>query len=118
MRYILSFLFYLAFMATARGQSNYAEAIRQGDSAFNKQQYKTAINKYFAAEAFDPAKKDSVKAKVNRTFDRIETLRLEAIQAKLQAVLAKMDAKPEVPLFEPASKKLFMSSQTRPVFVS
>jgi hypothetical protein len=54
---ILSFLFCIALFLTAKGQSSYAEAIQQGDDAFKKGQYKTAINKYFAAEAFDPAKK-------------------------------------------------------------
>jgi len=57
-------------------QSNYTEAVQQGDAAFKKGEYKTAINKYFAAEAFDPTKKEAVKGKVNVVFDKIETLYL------------------------------------------
>jgi len=69
----------------ANAQSTYDEAIQQGDAAFNKGEYKTAINKYFAAEAFDPTKKDVVKEKVNRVFDKIEALRAEAINSKKEA---------------------------------
>jgi len=82
---ILSFLFCMFLFVAAKGQSSYAEAIKQGDDAFNRQQYKIAINKYFAAEAFDPTKKDVVKAKVNRVFDRIDALRKEAEAAKKEA---------------------------------
>src|SRR4051812_37842923 len=80
-----SFLYCLALLVTAKGQNNYIEAIQQGDDAFNKQQYKNAINKYFAAEAFDPTKKALVKEKVNRTFKKIEDLRAEAENAKRKA---------------------------------
>ena len=77
-------LFITCFIASvvADAQTNYAEAIRQGDDAFSIKEYKTAINKYFAAEAFDPSKKDEVKVKVNRVFDRIEALRAEVRQAQ------------------------------------
>ncbi|MCB0535393.1 MAG: hypothetical protein KDD14_24510, partial [Saprospiraceae bacterium] len=63
----------LAFSAQA--QNNYTEAIQQGDAALRRGQYKTAINKYFAAEAFDPSKKAVVQGKVNKAFDAIEALR-------------------------------------------
>ena len=53
--FFASTLIYLAGTA----QSNYSDAIQQGDVAFKTGQYKTAINKYFAAEAFDPSKKNS-----------------------------------------------------------
>jgi len=75
-----------ALLATA--QNNYAEAIQQGDAAFKKGEYKKAINKYFAAEAFDPSKKEVVKGKVNVVFDKIEALRKEAEEAKEQAQTA------------------------------
>jgi hypothetical protein len=78
MKQFLSFLSCIFFFVMLNAQSNYAEAIRQGDAAFNSGQYKTAINKYFAAEAFDPTKKDVVKEKVNRAFDAIEALRKKA----------------------------------------
>src|SRR5687767_5608812 len=82
---LISCLFFLAVFAVAKGQHNYAEAMRQGDDAFNKRDYKTAINKYFAADAFDPAKKDEVKAKVDSVFDAIEKLRAEAERAERKA---------------------------------
>jgi Leucine rich repeat len=59
-------------------QHNYSESIQQGDEAFSKQQFKTAIHKYFAAEAFDPSKKEEVKKRVGKVFDKIEALREEA----------------------------------------
>jgi hypothetical protein len=87
------FLFFgiISFTA-AKAQNNYAEAISQGDEAFRKGQYKTAINKYFAAEAFDPPKKDIVKEKVSETFDKIEALRQEAIDSRKNAVNALTEA--------------------------
>jgi hypothetical protein len=85
MNRLLSFLLCMLFFVIAKGQSSYAEAMQQGDDAFNKQQYKTAINKYFAAEAFDPTKKNLVKEKVNRVFDVIEGLRKKADDAFLVA---------------------------------
>ena len=84
------FLLFLSiiFFVAAKGQNSYDEAMKQGDDAFNNGQYKLAINKYFAAEAFDPSKKDIAKEKVNLTFDKIEALRQEAINSKKDAVNA------------------------------
>lgn len=78
-------LILFAFPFLAAAQRNYTEAIQQGDAAFAKGEYKTAINKFFAAEAFDPSKKEAVKGKVNAVFDRIEGLRKEAEAAKKRA---------------------------------
>lgn len=61
MKYILSFIFYLALFCTAKAQSSYAEAMQQGDTAFKNSHYKTALNKYFAAEAFSPLNWEIVK---------------------------------------------------------
>ena len=81
------FLFFgMIFFVTANAQSSYAEAISQGDDAFRRGEYKIAVNKYFAAEAFDPSKKDIVKEKLKLTFDKIDALRLEAIDSKKDAV--------------------------------
>ena len=79
---IFFILFCIIFFIAAKAQNNYAEAISQGDEAFKEGQYKLAINKYFAAEAFDPDKKDVVKEKVRLTFDKIEALRQDAIDSK------------------------------------
>jgi Protein of unknown function (DUF1566) len=86
MRKILFLFFYMILIVTAKAQNNYAEAISQGDDAFERGQYKVAIDKYFAAEAFDPSKKDAVKEKLRITFDKIDELRLQAIDSKKDAV--------------------------------
>lgn len=65
--------FALAFSIQA--QSNYGQAIQQGDAAFRSRQYKKAIDKYFAAEALDPSKKAVVQQKINKVFSEIEKLR-------------------------------------------
>ena len=59
--------------------------MRQGDIAFKNGEYKTAINKYFAAEAYDPTKKELVKKRMDSVFNRIDKLRKEAEAAKKQA---------------------------------
>ena len=86
MNRLIFLIFCMILFVATKGQGNYAEAIKEGDNAFSRQQYKTAINKYFAAEAFDPTKKDEVKVKVNRVFDRIEALRTEADTARVLAL--------------------------------
>ncbi|MEO6039776.1 MAG: hypothetical protein ABIQ93_15285 [Saprospiraceae bacterium] len=80
--------FFLLCSLLLGAQNNYSEAIEQGDAALRNGQYKIAINKYFAAEAFDASQKEPVKAKVNAVFDRIEALRKEAEMAKSQAQAA------------------------------
>lgn len=63
-------------------QSNYNEAIQQGDEAKKRGDFSTAISKYFAAEAFDPSKKEVVRKKINETFQKVTDLRKEAEIAK------------------------------------
>ncbi|HMO40057.1 MAG TPA: SUMF1/EgtB/PvdO family nonheme iron enzyme [Saprospiraceae bacterium] len=81
-------LFFALAASTATAQRTYAEAIAQGDAALRQGAYKIAIDKYFAAEAFDPAKKETVRAKVNAVFEKIEALRREAEDARKQAEAA------------------------------
>ena len=76
----------MIFFVAAKGQSKYADAMKMGDDAFKRKEYKKAINLYFAAEAFDPSKKDIIKDRVNKVFDMIETLRKEAENAKRVAI--------------------------------
>ena len=86
MKHPTLFLFCLLCLhPAARAQRSYAEAIQMGDAAFRRGEYKTAVDKYFAAEAFDPSKKETVKEKVNAVFDIIERLRGEADRAKKEA---------------------------------
>ena len=82
MNKLLLLLLYVTFFVTANGQTNYTEAMQQGDSVLRNGEYKLAVDKYFAAQAFDPAKKDVVKEKIKFTFDKIEALRQEAITSK------------------------------------
>jgi WD40 repeat protein len=89
----LSALWFLILSFTlCKAQNNYAQALNQGDSAFKIGEYKIAINKYFAAEAYDPLKKEIIRARMNLVFTRIETLRKEAETAKRQAVYEKNNA--------------------------
>jgi Leucine-rich repeat (LRR) protein len=85
MKFTLYILISALSLGTIQAQSSYIEAIRQGDAAFANGQYKKAINKYFAAEAFEPEKKEEVKARVNKVFEKIEVLRMEAEEARGQA---------------------------------
>ena len=85
MKHALFVLIYSCCLVVAPGQSNYKEAIQQGDDAFKRKEYKKAINLYFAAEAFDPSKKEIVKGKVNEVFDRIVALQREADKSKKEA---------------------------------
>jgi hypothetical protein len=87
------FIFFMFLFSIAEGQSNYIEAMKQGDSAFKKQQYKKAINYYFAAAAFQPENKGEVKDRVNLAFDRIEALRAEAEIARRDAIKAEAKTK-------------------------
>lgn len=91
-----NFIFLIAFIVLyanyLQGQSNYNEAIDQGDAALAKGDYLNAINKYFAAEAFDPSKKDIVKGKVKAVFDSVESLRKKAELAKKETQSALIKA--------------------------
>lgn len=73
-------------------QSNYQEAFTMGDDAFIKGEFQKAIAFYFAAEAFDPEKKQEVKEKVIVVFERIEKLKNEADQANQNAQIEKEKA--------------------------
>lgn len=94
--------FSIIFFVTAKAQNNYDEAITQGNDAFQNGQYKLAINKYFAAQAFDPSKKDIVKEKLKLTFDKIDALRIEATNSKKDAVDALTEAQKQKALTDKA----------------
>ena len=112
MNHILSFLFCMFLFAFTKGQSSYAEAMQQADAAFNKGDYTTAYKKYFAAEAFEPSKKDIVKQKVTKVFNAIVALQKKAedalAEAKKQtnlAVEAKKDVEKQKALTDTALKE-------------
>ena len=82
MNKLLLLLLYVTFFVTANGQTSFTQAMQQGDSVLRNGEYKLAVDKYFAAQAFDPAQKDVVKEKIKLTFEKIEALRQEAITSK------------------------------------
>ena len=75
---ILTIILLCCFTTTIVAQRTYEEAIGKGDIALKRQQFKEAINFYFAAEAFDPSKREVARAKINHVFDEIETLKKTA----------------------------------------
>ncbi|MEL7119109.1 MAG: hypothetical protein AAFO07_06705 [Bacteroidota bacterium] len=90
----------LPFWVSLEDQSSDQEAISMGDQALKQQQFEKAINYYFAAEAFDPAKGDFVKLKVSKAFKAIQALKIEAdnktkalqlSQAELRNTLEEVD---------------------------
>ena len=83
---------FFAFSFTTNAQNSYTEAIQMGDRALRNGQYRTAINKYDAAEAFDPSKRDFVRKKRGKVFDQIEALRAQAVRDKKQAKKAEKEA--------------------------
>ena len=95
-------LFFLAFHTSA--QNTYAEAIQQGDRALRQGQYKTAINKYFSAEAFDLTKKAVIREKVNNVFNRIEDLRTQSLMALDEAKAAREESQSTLIEIENAEK--------------
>ncbi|MCC5946193.1 MAG: leucine-rich repeat domain-containing protein [Bernardetiaceae bacterium] len=76
----------------AQAQSSYQEAIQQGDDAFKKGEFKKAMQKYFAAEAFEPSKRSIVQSKITRVFDKVDGLREQALQAEKRARDSEADA--------------------------
>jgi len=109
-RFLLSLVCIVSFFTTI-GQRNYQQAIDSGNYYFDKGDFKTAINKYFAAEAFDPSKKEMVKAKVNKAFDAIEALRKKAEVDKKHAVKAEKEAKIQTQKSQSLTLAAFASEQ-------
>lgn len=85
MNRLLSIVILLTSNIISIAQNSYTQATQQGDAAFKKGEYKKAINKYFAAEAFEPGRKEEVRKKVNQVFDTIQSLRKRAELAEGQA---------------------------------
>jgi len=53
-------------------QSNYYEAIKQGDDAAKSGNYTTAIRKYLVARAFDESKRAEVQVKLDAVYKKID----------------------------------------------
>jgi len=80
---ILSFVFVFVFLSLS-AQSNYNEAIQQGDAAFYRSEYTTAIKKYLLAETFDQSKWKIVQEKLDKVYAVINT-KIETLQTNLTA---------------------------------
>ena len=61
------------------------KAIDAGKEAVATKEFEKAINYFFAAEAYDPARRKEVKALIDDVFDRIQKLREQAEQAEQAA---------------------------------
>ena len=55
-------------------QSNYAEAIQEGDNALQRSQYTIAIKKYLIAETFDQSKWKTIQAKLDNVYKAIDSV--------------------------------------------
>lgn len=86
------FLLCMTYYGIVNGQRSYSEAMRMGDSMLFSKDYGKAINFYFAAEAFDPVKKDSVNEAVQKVFTLINSLKDEAISNKELAERQRIEA--------------------------
>jgi len=63
-------------------QSNYNEAIQQGDDAVSKGKYTTAIRKYLVARAFDESKRADVQVKLETVYSIIDDALIELEETK------------------------------------
>ena len=102
MKQILFLLIIFCVVTNMQAQNTYEEAIQMGDKKLEEGNFKEAMNYYFAAEAFDPTKKDIVKTKVNNVFDKINSLKIEAEESLVES--KEMQAKMETAIFDKAIK--------------
>jgi len=93
MKTYLPLLFIFLTTQCAWAQKNFQEAIQQGDDAFELGEYQMAMRKYWAAEAFEPSRKQEIQKKIEAVFNRIEALRNEAetAQKKIQKALTEVN---------------------------
>ena len=82
MKRIVSLFLFAFFSFSLFAQSNYTEAIQQGDDAFRQEKYTTAIRKYLVARAFDASKREEVQKKLDTVYQEIEAKQQQLLQAK------------------------------------
>jgi hypothetical protein len=85
MRLIFLIFLGMVYLVPLKAQKNYREAIDSGDFRRERGHYDTAINYYFAAEAFDPLRKGEVKKKIDTVFGIIDGVKRKAIDEKNRA---------------------------------
>ncbi len=85
---------------TAKSQKKYEEAIAEGYKALKKDSFDLAIKKYFAAEAFQPNKKDIVNDSIKKVYERILALKKEADKNYRDAKISEKKARANSLSFE------------------
>ena len=84
MKNVFIFLVML-FPVISSFSQNFDVIIADGDKLMKNEKYYEAYKKYDAAEAADSRRKNEAKLKRDELFQKIETLRKEAVNAKLEA---------------------------------
>jgi len=94
-------------------QNNYSQAIQQGDVEYKKGNFEKALLKYFAAEAFNPLKKEIVNSRIKEVFKsiydlnkKLEFARKNAIKAQINANNTKKDLKEIIHLIADYTDKI------------
>lgn len=95
MKITLLFFSFIFLSLLSFAQRNYNEAIQQGDEAQIQGNYTVALEKYYAAEAFEPQNSVVVRQKIKEVFDRIDALRAKAEEerdvAEIKAEIAQSE---------------------------
>jgi len=68
MKKIVLSIFFTFILFSLFAQSNYDEAIQQGDNALKRDEYTTAIKKYLIAETFDQTKWKIIQEKLDVVY--------------------------------------------------
>ena len=66
MKQIFLLLVCSLFIIVSNSQTNYKEAMDEGDRLYEKGEFGKAIDIYLAAQAFNPLKKDTVKINIKK----------------------------------------------------
>lgn len=95
----------LAISLSLSAQSSYEEAIQMGDRAFMEARYADALQKYRAAQAFEPAKQSIVDSKIYLIFEAIGNQKREAEEARIQAAESERLARRSLAAMEKAKEE-------------
>ena len=69
--------------------NTYEKAIKAGKKAVKDKKFDDAVNYFFAAEAYDPSRRQEVEGWIDTVFNRIQVLKTDAEKAKGEAIKAK-----------------------------
>jgi len=91
---VLSWIFALVSLSLF-AQSNYKEAMQQGDAAFKRADYTTAIDKYLIAQTFEQDNWKIVQAKLDSVYKAINNAL--ANKKEIEKELEQLKKKPQAP---------------------